>query len=277
MGVLAEIGETLVVVHGQSDQIRLKSPVAQRGALDKFAGESLAGDAGRLPGPLRALECQPGRAGRTAQRRARTPPRGRVAAGRPGRDRRRRPAAGGGRGPQGRGREAGQRRGTPDRGQHRAPGAHRRGLRRRQPTPPPWWTPPSARWSTLPNTTRSWAPPRPAWPRSASCSTTSPPNSPATRPPWTPRARNGSPRSRTAGPRWPSWSASTRRASTRCWSGPRRPGPGYDELQDDSTRIEALDAEVARAEAELRKQAAGHQQGRAPRPPRTSPPGSARS
>ena len=43
VGVLAEIGETLVVVHGQSDQIRLKSPVAQRGALDKFAGEGLAG------------------------------------------------------------------------------------------------------------------------------------------------------------------------------------------------------------------------------------------
>jgi DNA repair protein RecN (Recombination protein N) len=46
VGVLAEIGETLVVVHGQSDQIRLKSPVAQRGALDKFAGESLAGPLG---------------------------------------------------------------------------------------------------------------------------------------------------------------------------------------------------------------------------------------
>lgn len=43
VGVLAEIGATLVVVHGQSDQIRLKSPVAQRGALDKFAGENLAG------------------------------------------------------------------------------------------------------------------------------------------------------------------------------------------------------------------------------------------
>jgi DNA repair protein RecN (Recombination protein N) len=42
VGVLGEIGETLVVVHGQSEQIRLKSPVAQRGALDKFAGESLA-------------------------------------------------------------------------------------------------------------------------------------------------------------------------------------------------------------------------------------------
>jgi DNA repair protein RecN (Recombination protein N) len=42
VGVLGEIGETLVVVHGQSEQIRLKSPVAQRGALDKFAGEGLA-------------------------------------------------------------------------------------------------------------------------------------------------------------------------------------------------------------------------------------------
>ncbi|MDJ0320438.1 DNA repair protein RecN [Pseudarthrobacter sp. PS3-L1] len=43
VGVLAEIGETLVVVHGQSDQMRLKSAPAQRGALDKFAGEELAG------------------------------------------------------------------------------------------------------------------------------------------------------------------------------------------------------------------------------------------
>jgi DNA repair protein RecN (Recombination protein N) len=42
VGVLAEIGESLVVVHGQSDQIRLKSAAAQREALDKFAGEPLA-------------------------------------------------------------------------------------------------------------------------------------------------------------------------------------------------------------------------------------------
>ncbi|MCE3244290.1 MAG: repair protein RecN [Arthrobacter sp.] len=41
VGVLAEIGESLVVVHGQSDQIRLKSATAQREALDKFAGETL--------------------------------------------------------------------------------------------------------------------------------------------------------------------------------------------------------------------------------------------
>jgi DNA repair protein RecN (Recombination protein N) len=43
VGVLAEIGETLVVVHGQSDQIRLKGAAAQRGALDKFAGDALTG------------------------------------------------------------------------------------------------------------------------------------------------------------------------------------------------------------------------------------------
>jgi len=46
VGVLAEIGDSLVVVHGQSDQIRLKGTVAQRGALDKFAGEALAGPLG---------------------------------------------------------------------------------------------------------------------------------------------------------------------------------------------------------------------------------------
>ena len=38
VGLLAELAEDLVVVHGQSDQIRLKSPVAQRIALDRFAG-----------------------------------------------------------------------------------------------------------------------------------------------------------------------------------------------------------------------------------------------
>ncbi|MCU6479117.1 DNA repair protein RecN (Recombination protein N) [Arthrobacter silviterrae] len=40
IGVLAELGETLVAVHGQSDQIRLKSATAQREALDKFAAEA---------------------------------------------------------------------------------------------------------------------------------------------------------------------------------------------------------------------------------------------
>jgi DNA repair protein RecN (Recombination protein N) len=38
VGLLSEIGEELVVVHGQADQIRLKSLAAQKIALDKFAG-----------------------------------------------------------------------------------------------------------------------------------------------------------------------------------------------------------------------------------------------
>jgi DNA repair protein RecN (Recombination protein N) len=39
--VLSGIGEHLVAIHGQSDQIRLKSPVAQREALDRYAGAAL--------------------------------------------------------------------------------------------------------------------------------------------------------------------------------------------------------------------------------------------
>jgi DNA repair protein RecN (Recombination protein N) len=42
VGVLGELSPHLVVVHGQSDQIRLKSAVAQREALDRFAGTPLA-------------------------------------------------------------------------------------------------------------------------------------------------------------------------------------------------------------------------------------------
>ncbi|NBS86411.1 MAG: DNA repair protein RecN, partial [Micrococcales bacterium] len=38
VGLLSELGEQLVVVHGQSEQIRLKSATAQRDALDRFAG-----------------------------------------------------------------------------------------------------------------------------------------------------------------------------------------------------------------------------------------------
>jgi DNA repair protein RecN (Recombination protein N) len=42
VGVLAELGEQLVVVHGQSDQVRLRSQTAQRDALDRFAGVELS-------------------------------------------------------------------------------------------------------------------------------------------------------------------------------------------------------------------------------------------
>lgn len=42
IGTLAQIGQSLVAVHGQSDQLRLKSPVEQRQSLDLYAGEELA-------------------------------------------------------------------------------------------------------------------------------------------------------------------------------------------------------------------------------------------
>ncbi|WP_165069511.1 DNA repair protein RecN [Marisediminicola senii] len=41
ISVLTEVGQQLVVVHGQSDQLRLKSSIAQRDALDRFAGSEL--------------------------------------------------------------------------------------------------------------------------------------------------------------------------------------------------------------------------------------------
>ncbi len=42
VSVLNEIGKQLVVVHGQSDQVRLRSATAQREALDRFAGPEFA-------------------------------------------------------------------------------------------------------------------------------------------------------------------------------------------------------------------------------------------
>jgi DNA repair protein RecN (Recombination protein N) len=42
VSVLAEIGELLVAVHGQSDQWRLRRPEQHRVLLDRFAGESVA-------------------------------------------------------------------------------------------------------------------------------------------------------------------------------------------------------------------------------------------
>jgi DNA repair protein RecN (Recombination protein N) len=38
IGVLAELGELAISVHGQSDQMRLLQPAEQRAALDRFAG-----------------------------------------------------------------------------------------------------------------------------------------------------------------------------------------------------------------------------------------------
>lgn len=41
-GVLADLAEQLVVVHGQSDQLRLRSSAAQRDALDRFGAAEIA-------------------------------------------------------------------------------------------------------------------------------------------------------------------------------------------------------------------------------------------
>ncbi|MEV4901479.1 DNA repair protein RecN [Citricoccus sp. NPDC055426] len=41
VALLSELGEHLVAVHGQTDQLRLKSPAAQRHALDAFAGSAV--------------------------------------------------------------------------------------------------------------------------------------------------------------------------------------------------------------------------------------------
>jgi DNA repair protein RecN (Recombination protein N) len=41
VGVLADIGEHLVTVHGQSDQLRLLRPAEQRAALDRYAGDAV--------------------------------------------------------------------------------------------------------------------------------------------------------------------------------------------------------------------------------------------
>ncbi|MEV7873976.1 DNA repair protein RecN [Microbacterium sp. NPDC089188] len=40
-GVLADLADDLVVVHGQSDQLRLRSASAQRDALDRFGGDTV--------------------------------------------------------------------------------------------------------------------------------------------------------------------------------------------------------------------------------------------
>jgi len=54
VGLLNELGEMLVVVHGQSDQIRLKSSAAQREALDQFGGVELAAALAEYQGTYRA-------------------------------------------------------------------------------------------------------------------------------------------------------------------------------------------------------------------------------
>ena len=47
VGVLAELAESCVTVHGQSDQTQLLAPAHQRVALDRYAGEAVAGPLAR--------------------------------------------------------------------------------------------------------------------------------------------------------------------------------------------------------------------------------------
>jgi DNA repair protein RecN (Recombination protein N) len=61
VGLLAELAEELVAVHGQSDQLRLKSTARQREALDRFAGSAVAGPLEQYRvawSGLRAVEAQ---------------------------------------------------------------------------------------------------------------------------------------------------------------------------------------------------------------------------
>src|SRR6478752_7235785 len=95
------------------------------------------------------------------------------------------------------------------------------------------WMRRSGPWNTWLNTTRNSDRQPPASPRWDSCSTTSPPNWPATRP-----VRKYAPSIDEV----LEWAENARAR--------------FDELQGDSTRIENLEAEVARASAELKKQAA---------------------
>jgi DNA repair protein RecN (Recombination protein N) len=47
VGVLAEISEQLIAVHGQNDQLRLARPTEQRAVLDRFAADAVAEPLGR--------------------------------------------------------------------------------------------------------------------------------------------------------------------------------------------------------------------------------------
>ncbi|UJP10682.1 DNA repair protein RecN [Microbacterium sp. KUDC0406] len=60
-GVLSSLAEELVVVHGQSDQLRLRSAAAQRDALDRFGGDAVAdalGTYGAVFARWRALDAE---------------------------------------------------------------------------------------------------------------------------------------------------------------------------------------------------------------------------
>ncbi|GAB2744282.1 DNA repair protein RecN [Kitasatospora kifunensis] len=55
VGLLTELGEDLIAVHGQSDQQRLLRPARQRGALDRYAGAAVAEPLARYRAGYRRL------------------------------------------------------------------------------------------------------------------------------------------------------------------------------------------------------------------------------
>jgi len=60
VAVLSDIGQHLVVLHGQSDQIRLRSATAQREALDRFAGSEFVGLLGEYQEAFRDWQAHQG-------------------------------------------------------------------------------------------------------------------------------------------------------------------------------------------------------------------------
>ena len=83
----ARSAQQLVVVHGQSDQMRLRSATAQREALDRFAGAELATVLGEYQDVYRRWQADQGELDVLVAERDRRCARGRRAAGRDGRDR----------------------------------------------------------------------------------------------------------------------------------------------------------------------------------------------
>ncbi|MGA5704432.1 DNA repair protein RecN [Peterkaempfera bronchialis] len=55
VGLLGELGEDLIAVHGQTDQQRLLKPSRQRGALDRYAGEAVSVPLERYQAAFRRL------------------------------------------------------------------------------------------------------------------------------------------------------------------------------------------------------------------------------
>lgn len=60
VAVLSEIGQHLVVLHGQSDQVRLRSATAQREALDRFAGSEFVALLGEYQAVFRDWQARQG-------------------------------------------------------------------------------------------------------------------------------------------------------------------------------------------------------------------------